>query len=411
MSEILLAIPPSPYMTSDRAFPPLGILYVASYLKKKGKDISICDLTGEKRWIEKFKRILRKESPLYVGITATTSDMPIAIKLLKIAKKCNSYITVAIGGPHATILPESCKIFDKVVIGDGWNGSLKAFSAFKSKFIEEAIIENLDDMPFPARELIDLSKYIYLINSLPATNIMTHLGCPFKCVFCVGRNKKFYTKVRFRSPENVIEEMDLLNRNYGFKAFVFYDDEFNLKKDYVIKLCNLLAKRKYIWRAPIRTDLFDDEIASYMKKAGCVEVTAGVESGSDKVLEIIGKRTSSYINSKARRICLKNGIRFKAFVMVGLPGASEEDEKLTEKWIIENKPDSVDININLPYPSTPQYDNFRKYNLNFNYNFRKVPVSYKFHSTKYKSFCSNTFMSRLKILKIRNAMAKKFMKQ
>lgn len=409
--KILLVIPPAPYMTDDRAFPPLGILYVCAFLKKHGKKVQVLDLAGEKKWKEKFAAALNKIKPAYIGFTATTPDMPSVFSLLKIARKKASLAKTVIGGAHATIAAEECaSLFDSVVVGDGLDSSLKAFSSCGGGIIRSPLLKDLSALPLPDREAIDLKKYNYEIEGRKAANIMSHLGCPFKCVFCCGRKTSYYTSVRFRPVESVAAEMAMLEKKYGYKAFVFYDDEFNLSKNYAIKLCSTIEKRGYLWRAPVRADLLDEKLAMAMKKAGCVEVTVGVESGSEKVLKMAGKMTTPEINSRAREICKKTGIRFKAFVIVGLPFSSEKDERMTERWLIENRPDSIDININTPYPSTIEYEERKKYGLKFDFDFLRQRVSYKFDPGKYRAFCCNSFLSPQKMIEIRRDMLKRVKK-
>ncbi len=406
--KILLVIPPAPYMTDDRAFPPLGILYVSSFLKKHGKDVHILDLAGEKNWKEKFSLTLKSINPQYVGFTATTPDMPTVYTLAKIVKDKSPKTKTVIGGAHATIAPEECtKIFDSVVQGDGLESSLIAFSTHGKGIIKSPLIRNLSLFPLPDREAVNLKKYNYEIEGRRAANIMSHLGCPFQCVFCCGRKTSYYTHVRFRPVKSVVAEMQMLEKKYGYKAFVFYDDEFNLSKTYAIRLCAEIEKLGYLWRAPVRADLLDEELATAMKKAGCVEVTVGVESGSEKVLKIAGKKTTPEINSRARAICKKVGIRFKAFIIVGLPFSGKKDEEMTERWLIENKPDSIDININTPYPSTIEYEEKEKYGIKFNFNFLKENISYKFDPKKYRAFCENSFLTPQEMIEIREKMLRK----
>lgn len=403
--KILLVIPPAPYMSSDRAFPPLGILYVSSYLKSKKKNVELIDLTGERNWKKIFSKVIAGRKPDFIGFTATTPDMPIVFSLLKIARKILPEARTVLGGAHATISPESCTdFFDSVVAGDGLQASLKAFSLKAPKIASQPLLTDLSKLPLPDRDAVDLEKYSYLLEKRKAANIMTHLGCPYRCVFCCGRKTGYYTKVRFRPVSKVIEEMDFLKEKYGYSAFVFYDDEFNLSRSYAIELCRKLEKRDYLWRAPVRADLLDEELAFRMKKAGCIEVTVGVESGSARILRLSGKKTTPEINSRARAICLKAGIRFKAFTVVGLPFSTEADERLTEKWLLENKPDSADININTPYPSTIEYDEKEKYGIKFNFDFLHQQISYKFDPEKYRGFCHNSFLSPSMMVKIRNEM-------
>ncbi len=408
--KILLVIPPAPYMTSDRAFPPLGILYVSAWLKKKGRAVEIADLTGEKKWKEIFSQKLKSQKPEFIGFTATTPDMPIVLSLLKTARKILPKSKTVIGGPHAIIAPESLSMFDAVAAGEGFSAAEQAFKPGPGGIIRKPMLKDLDKMPLPDREAVDLKKYNYLLEGKKAANIISHMGCPFSCVFCCGRKSEYYRRVRFRSAKNVVSEMDLLNKKYGYEAFVFYDDEFNLSRPYALKLCSLLKKRNYVWRAPVRADLLDEKLAFEMKKAGCVEVTVGVESGSEKVLKLCGKKTTPGINSRARKICAEAGIKFKAFTIVGLPFSGPQDEKLTEKWLIENMPDSVDININTPYPSSLEYEEKEKYGLKFQNDFFKKPVSYKYDLKKYRAFCHNSILSPSQMLEIRADMLKNFSK-
>ncbi|MEF3280544.1 MAG: B12-binding domain-containing radical SAM protein [Elusimicrobiota bacterium] len=408
--KIALVIPPSPYMTEDTAFPTLGILYVASSLEKKGYKPLVCDLTGEKRYYSRYIDFIKKYKPDIIGFTATTPDMPFVIKLFQATKKISPKILTLIGGHHATILPHSLHMFDRVISGEGFEAIFDAINGVKKYIIQENLTD-LNNIPLPARHLINLNKYKYFINGKLAANIISHLGCPYRCVFCCGRNNKYYTTLRFRKPENVIEEMDFLNKKYGYEAFMFYDDEFNIDKNYSLALCELLTKRNYIWRAPMRANLLDDDLMKAFKRAGCYEITVGVESASTKVLDIANKKTTVEINTNAYKLAKKYGIRFKAFIVVGLPGSTIDDEKMTEKWLEENPPDDIDVTPNTPYPSTPQYENPKKYRLKFNYDFFKNPISFKFNPKKIKVYCENSFLSKNQIIKIIKRFIKKFKKK
>lgn len=158
----------------------------------------------------------------------------------------------------------------------------------------------------------------------------------------------------------------------------------------------------------MRANLLDDESVKLFKKSGCVEMTVGVESGSDKVLKLASKGTTTEINTKARKLALKYGIRFKAFIVVGLPFSTKEDEELTEKWIEENKPDDIDITPNTPYPSTPQYENPEKYKLKFKYDFFKENISFKYDPNKIKVYCENSFLTKREIKEITLRLLKKY---
>lgn len=404
--KIAVVIPPSPYMTSDTAFPSLGPLYFASYARKEGHNVKVFDLTGEKNYIEKYALLLKKNSPDCVGFASTTPDIPYVVKLFRETKKISKNILTLIGGHHATIIPESLSMFDKVVIGDGFCSVDKIINS-KEKFVKNKI-SDIKNILMPARDLIDLKKYNYTIKGSAATSIISHLGCPYKCTFCCGRALDYYSKLRFRDPKSVVEEMDYINKTYGYRAFMFYDDEFNADKNYSMSLAFMLTKRKYLWRAPMRANLLDKESVKLFKKSGCVEITVGVESGSDRVLKLASKGTTTEINTKARKLALKYGIRFKAFIVVGLPFSTKEDEELTEKWIEENKPDDIDVTPNTPYPSTPQYENPEKYKLKFKYDFFKENISFKYDPNKIKVYCENSFLTKREIKEIILRLLKKY---
>ena len=376
---ITLIVPPSPYLIDDKALPHLGILYVASILEQKGYKVRVLDLVGRLDWQSEIHKIANQENEL-IGITVSTSDFPIAIQILDIIKSVNDTVPIAIGGAHPTVAPNMCKMFDKVIVGDGWTG---VFLALKSsnKIIHGKMIDNLDDMPLPARHLIDIRSYHYKVNNEIATNVISQLGCPFSCIFCSGRNIPEYKKVRMRSPKNFISEIDMLNEKYGYSAFMISDDEFNLRKSRVLEMCRILKQRNYHFRSLVRTDLFTEEIAKAMSKSGFCEIGVGIESGSAKILKIIRKNTTPEINTKARKLAKKYGIKFKAFLIVGHPTETYQDVMMTKQWLIDNSPDDFEIHINTPYPGAPLYDNQDEFDINFNIDYSKDTV---FHTRKQK---------------------------
>jgi len=168
-----------------------------------------------------------------------------------------------------------------------------------------------------------------------------------------------YKILRVHSSKRVMEELDYLNREFGFEAFMWFDDEINLDSKRLIELCKLLQKRDYKHRGFIRTDLLckNPEVLNALVEAGFVELCAGIESGSDKVLNAINKGTSYKINMHAINMVKDKGMRFKAFTLIGNPAETYDDIMLTKKWLLEAKPDSFDITIFQPYPGSVIYDN------------------------------------------------------
>ena len=391
---------------SDKAIVPLGILYVASMLRKQKYDVEVLDLTGLKNYEKSVLDYASKEYDAY-GLTATSPDFGQAVHILGLIKSVSTENKVILGGPHATVGPQTClpHKFDKIVAGDGWTGAKLAIEdESKEQLIFAPMLENFDDAPFPARDLIDMDSYEYYIGGNIATNVMTQLGCPYGCAFCSGRAQPEYRRMRLRSIPNVMKELDMLHDQYGFDTFMIYDDEVNIIKKRTIELMEEFEKRNFKFRAYIKTNLFDEETAKAMKKGGAIELSTGVESGSDKILKIIEKGTTYQINKKFIDICRKYGIYAKAFCMVGLPGETYEDVMLTKKWILDAKPDYFNLGINTPYPGSPEYDMKEKYDLEFGkLDFAKDQASYSSSKSKaWKSWVRTSALSSEELVRLRD---------
>ena len=233
MKNILLITPPSPFLLSDKAIVPLGILYVASMLRQQGYGVEVLDLTGkDERYELEVKQYAEKNYDAY-GLTATSPDLGQAVHICKLIKSVNPKNKVILGGPHATVGPQTCVNleFDKVVVGDGWTGAKMAIEDESSeRLIFAPMLKNFDDAPLPARDLIDMDSYEYYIGGERATNIITQLGCPYGCAFCSGRAQPEYRQMRLRSISSVMEEIDMLHDKHGYTSFMFYDDELNIVK-------------------------------------------------------------------------------------------------------------------------------------------------------------------------------------
>ena len=406
MKKILLITPPSPFLLSDKAIVPLGILYVASALREQGYHVEVLDLTGKTNYEDEVKTYASKSYDAY-GLTGTSPDVGQAIHILELIKSVNPKNKVILGGPHATVAPQISNGygFDKIVIGDGWSGARMAIEDDSSeKLIFAPMLENFDDAPFPARDLIDMNSYEYYIRGVRATNVMTQLGCPYGCAFCSGRAQPEYRKMRLRSISNVMKELDMLHDTYGYDCFMLYDDEVNIVKKRTLQLMEEFKKRGYRFRAYIKANLFDDETAKSMAEGGALELSTGVESGSDRILKIIEKGTTYDINKNFVQLCRKYNIFAKAFLILGLPGETYEDAMLTKKWILDAKPDYFNLGINTPYPGAPQYDKKEKYDIDYDkIDYSKEQVSYSMHGQKkWKSWVRTSSLSSEDLVRLRD---------
>lgn len=359
--KIKLINPPSPFLINERVFPNIGLVRVATTLKDKGYDTEIIDMAGNKK-----QRIPKAE---VYGFSSTTPQFPYVWQIFKQLKKEYPHSHYVIGGPHVSSLYnlrqsgsddiniKDAEEFDTMFVGEGEMTNVSYM--FEHGWQKVPLIKNLDDVLIPDRELIDIESYVY--NGLPGktTSMQSQRGCPGKCDFCCGRDIEMYNRVRQHSPERVVQEMDELNKKYGFNSFMFYDDELNVNMNRLEKLCNLLSERDYKNRGFIRSDYMykHPEAVNWLKKAGFIKLCAGVESGSDRILKRINKQTTAKMNAEVRTMVKDAGIHYESFLMIGHPGEQMEDINLTLDWVHSAKPDDFDLNIITPYPGSKIYDN------------------------------------------------------
>lgn len=396
MVKIILINPPSPFLISDKIFNPLGILYISAYLKKYGYNPKIIDLAGNKK--------LPDVNADIIGITATTPQYPYALKILNELKNRDLDALYVIGGPHATCSPETAKDFDISVIGEGENAMLDIAMQYPRVFPRffKKPPPNLYMLPFPDRTAIDIHSYKYFIDDEQATTMITSRGCPYNCAFC----SSIYNRVRLHSAEYVINEIKEIQR-LGFSGLMFFDDIFILNKTRLFKICEYLKKEQIVWRCFVRSDLASREIMKIMAKSGCKEIGIGVETGSQKILDIVNKGTTVEQNTKTIEVARKYGIRSKAFIIIGLPGESKETINETEQFLEKTKPDELDITLYVPFPNTHIVNNPSMYDIKFNEgDLRKA--YFKGIPGHYHSMVSTSSLSAEEIVKARDRLEKRF---
>ena len=383
--KVALIQPNNPYLIDDKVFPNIGLLRVGTQLQKEGHDVEVLDFNGKAPDGIKDRA---HDFDAY-GFSATTPQMPYVMKLFNILKKENPNARTIIGGAHPSAMYnikqkgqldiniQDLEVFDTIFAGEGENTK----NIFRDGWQYGGIVKNIDDVEIPNRDLIDIQSYKYLLNGELTTSIQTQRGCPHQCTFCSGRDIEMYNKVRTHSPERVVKELDELNAKYGFKSFMWYDDEINLDIGRLEKLCSLLSERDYQHRGFIRNDAIvkHPESVKWLKEAGFVKLCAGVESGSDEMLKAIKKGTTYEINMEARRLVKEQGIHYEAFLLMGHPKETMKDIELTRKWLLEAKPDDFDLNLITPLPGSKMYDDaiptteFGKLMWNFNGVFFEKP--------------------------------------
>ncbi|MCD4830517.1 MAG: B12-binding domain-containing radical SAM protein [Anaerohalosphaeraceae bacterium] len=346
--RVLLVKPPS---NTHFVMPPIGLGYIASYLKKKVEDIEVHFLDCLRDGInhQKFADHIRELKPDVVGITAFSVEVDSAIRCCQVAKSVASKIVTVIGGPHATFMPEEILSNEQV----DFIFRNEAEIAF-AEFIEELkdsrrfervsnigykvdgriqlnpvqLPQELDDLPFPDYEFMGLYPKTYKMKHYPSAPILTSRGCPFPCTYCSG-GKLSGKKVRSRSPQNIINEIKLLKKNNNIKEFEIWDDNFTLNRKRTDDFCDFLLKEKINlpWWCPngLRVETLDEPLIKKMKEAGLYAIAIGVESGSEKIQKDMKKNLDFEKVREVVTLGNKYRIRMEGFFILGYPTETRED--------------------------------------------------------------------------------------
>jgi len=356
--------------------PPLGVGYMAAVLEQSGHSVSVADLTFEDSW-DMLKDDLDMQKPDIVGISIQTTIAEEGFKAAEIIKEWNNNCTVIMGGPHATVMPEQViknKNVDIVVYGEGEYTFLELCNSIRGnkdiasvkgifykkdkKIIKNLLrepIQNLDELPFPARHLLP-QRYFDLIE----TTMLASRGCPFNCAFCQPTLRLIFgTTVRTRSPKNVIDEMEFLKKRYGTKIIRFHDDTFTFNKKWVLEFCKLLKERNLglLWNCKTRANVVDKTVFKMMKEAGCYKVDIGIEAGSERIRnDILNKGIKDEEIIRAFNILRELKIGALSFFMIGSPTETKGDIEKSMELIKKLEPDDILVSITTPFPGTRLYD-------------------------------------------------------
>ena len=361
--------------------PPLGIAYIAAMLEKNGIDVKILDANAESLSMQKTIDSVIISSADFIGITATTVMIPKVYQLCDEIKE-NSDKTIVVGGPHVTFMPErtleECKSIDIIVRGEGELtmvdltkkndlSTVKGITYRNNGRIisnpDKGLIADIDEIPFPTRHLLPMNLYrsstfFNIPGSKGHTTLITARGCPNKCVFCSSSH--FWGKLRMRSPENIVAEVEEIVTKYGIRQIDFVDDTFTLSKKRVDKICNMILERDLDikWVCSSRVNTITKELIKTMKKAGCYGIVFGIESGNQAILNRINKNTTLDQSKNAIQLSKKEGLITVGDFMIGLPDDTLETVTQTINFAIELNPDRALFSMTTPFPGTTLYNEY-----------------------------------------------------
>jgi radical SAM superfamily enzyme YgiQ (UPF0313 family) len=358
---------------------PFGITYLGAVLRQHNHEVRLYDVYPDDNLDDIVEELSATFVPDLIGFSVLTTNFCRTKSFASALKKHFHSAYFCAGGIHPTVRPlETIENMDLdfVVIGEGENVLLKACDALenskgligikgiacrdKNDFYinrELDIAHDLDSLPFPARDLLPVSRYLippgYIRSHFlrRVMSVLTSRGCPSKCTFC-NSSSIFHNRIRRRSINNVMNEIRHLVDYYHLDGIYFHDETFTMNHEWVESLCSELKPLGLRWGCQTRVTLVNEELLRVMRDAGCIQIDFGIESASRRALKSIKKGSTPELAAKALEMTKKSGIKSFASFMIGLPGETEEDMLEDVKFLKKIKPDFTYFNLFTPFPGT-----------------------------------------------------------
>lgn len=401
--------------------PSLGLAYLAGYLKEK-RDIKNVKIL-QKKFCNNLTKAIVEENPDVVGYFSISPGFEKLLEIIKNVREQKPNLVQIIGGPHITALPESLpKEIDVAVVGEGELVLVELMDLYKKynflpldklhkiqnlvfrdngeiiKTLRHDGIKNLDDLPKPARDLLDIQDYYpSLVRQFPtkifqSSGVMTSRGCPFKCIFCQdGALSKF----RAHSAERTVKEIEELVDKYKVNFLQIVDDQFlvniNRLKEIVKLICEKKIHKKTAFYCYLRANQITEETAKLLKQMNVKLVFIGFESGSDRILKYLKDATCSVEkNQKAYDLCRKNKIDVYGAFIVGSPDETMDDIKKTYEFIRKNRMATAEVFMLTPLPGTKIWDYALEEGLvNINMDWNKLLIKMSNNRDEKEWLCKN----------------------
>ncbi|WP_084677653.1 B12-binding domain-containing radical SAM protein [Thermodesulfatator atlanticus] len=352
---------------------PIGLYYLAAVLKEKGHEVEILNWYNFKDLL-KAREYFRQKRPDLIGFSIFNANRWGGIDLAKVAKEALPDVPIVFGGLGATFLWEHLLThfpeIDYVIVGEGESAFLSLVEGLAAQEPSSSLakIPGIATRVNGKPHLLTTADFCPNIDTLPDParyftfqHVISSRGCPWNCVFC-GSPRFWKRKVRFHSPAYFVEQLERLYRK-GVNFFYVSDDTFTLDKERVIRICEEILKRRLniTWQAISRVDCLDEEIVYWLRRAGCLQISFGVESGSDKIRnKVLNKKLSKESIKKAFELCRSYGILPRAYFIYGCPGESRKTIQASIDLMKQIKPLSMLCYILDIYPGTALYDDFKK---------------------------------------------------
>lgn len=383
--RFLLIFPRFKYPSGD---PPLGVAYLAAVLREAGHEVDLFDATFARRPLVQLERRLKSSRYDIIGVSVMTSMLDAVKEVVRTCRQ-HSDAPIITGGPHATVEPEGTlgmEGVEAVMIGEG-EAVMADLAAAGGDFADipgiwyrerGQIVRNpaakpiadLDEIPFPARDLLDMKQYMDLWYQLDAvryglrgTSIIGSRGCPYNCAYCQPTLRMIFgSRIRRRSPENIVAELEQLKRQHNPDGVMWLDDTFLLDNGWMERLCGLLleADLGIVWGCNVRADVADKETLALMQRAGLRIVHMGIESASQRILdEVYHKGITIEQVRRAVSNASDLGLKVRGYFMLGAPGETEDEVRQTVRLANELPLDDVTFSITTPLPHTHLYEQTR----------------------------------------------------
>ena len=352
--KVVFIYPPQPQLLQPMSYIPLGIAYMGAVLEAAGVEVEAVNLAA----YESIEDVKYPDADWY-GVSCVSATHKVAEQIVDSLKGRGR---VVLGGAHPSVEPDKVRAesnADIVVAGEAeyLMRDLVLGDVEPQPLMDAGYIRDLDTLLYPARHLFHKSNIIDYTGihgqekGTPATTVLTSRGCSYACLFCCKAHKML-SRYRYRSPSNTVGELMQIMDNYGVEHVRFVDDEFTLNMGNTMKLMKTMGNLELTWVCITRVDALNRELVKEMKLSGCREIHVGVETGSDKLLHLMNKQTTSKDLLEGVKMIKQEGVRVKTYLMTRFPGETEEDREATIRWISEAKPDKLTLSVFTPLPGS-----------------------------------------------------------